>query len=95
METRLRLVLVLGDPPRPQAQWPVWLDLAYPDERIGVEHDGAAHLRPDAVLRDIGRHTAPLDQGWHVFRYTRDDVRHRPDLVVAQVGRALARARCT
>lgn len=104
METRLRLVLVLGGLPRPQAQWPVqdeqtrtvrWLDLAYPDARIGVEYDGSVHTEPDAVLRDIGRHTALVDQGWQVFRYTRHDVRDRPELIVAQVGRALARARCT
>jgi hypothetical protein len=45
METRLRLVLVQGGLPRPQVQWPVpdertrtvvWLDLAYPEQRIGV-----------------------------------------------------------
>jgi very-short-patch-repair endonuclease len=104
METRLRLVLVLGGLPRPQAQWPVqdehartvrWLDLAYPDARIGVEYDGAVHTGPEAVLRDIARHTALLDQGWQVFRYTKHDVRDRPELIVAQVGRALARARCT
>jgi very-short-patch-repair endonuclease len=104
METRLRLVLVLGGLPRPQAQWPVqdehartvvWLDLAYPDARVGVEYDGAVHTRPERVLRDIGRHTALLDQGWQVFRYTKHDIRDRPDLIVAQVGRALERARCT
>jgi very-short-patch-repair endonuclease len=104
METRLRLVLVLGGLPRPQAQWPVqdeqagtvvWLDLAYPDARVGVEYDGAVHTRPEAVLRDIGRHTALLDKGWQVFRYTKHDVRDRPELIVAQVGRALARATCT
>jgi very-short-patch-repair endonuclease len=104
METRLRMVLVLGGLPRPQAQWPVqdelartavWLDLAYPDARVGVEYDGAVHTRPETVLRDISRHTALLDQGWQVFRYTKHDVRDRPGLIVAQAGRALARARCT
>jgi very-short-patch-repair endonuclease len=104
METRLRLLLVLGGLPRPQVQWPVqdprarsvaWLDLAYPEALVGVEYDGAVHTHPDAVLRDIGRHTALLDQGWQVFRYTKHDVRDRPELIVAQVGRALARARCT
>jgi very-short-patch-repair endonuclease len=99
METRLRLIIVRGGLPRPQAQWvvqdeqartAVWLDLAYPEHRIGVEYDGAVHTAPGAVLRDIARHTALLDQGWRVHRYTKVDVLHRPDRIVAQLSRALA-----
>jgi very-short-patch-repair endonuclease len=104
METRLRLVVVLGGLPRPEVQWPVqdevarravWLDLAYPEHRIGIEYDGAVHTGPDAVLRDIARHTALLDQGWQVFRYTKHDVLRRPDRIVDQLRRALARSTCT
>ena len=99
METRLRLVIVRGGLPAPQAQWvvqdeqartAVWLDLAYPEHRIGVEYDGAVHTGRGAVLRDIARHTALLDQGWRVYRYTKVDVLHRPDRIVAQLSRALA-----
>ena len=52
METRLRLVLVLRGLPRPEAQYAVlddrrrravWLDLAYPAHRIGIEYEGADH----------------------------------------------------
>lgn len=104
METRLRLLIVLAGLPRPQVQWPVqdevtrtavWLDLAYPEHMIGIEYDGGVHTRADVVLRDIGRHTALLDGGWRVYRYTKLDVLHRPDRVVAQLRRALARPRST
>ncbi|WP_214406499.1 endonuclease domain-containing protein [Pseudonocardia lacus] len=102
METRLRLTVVLGGLPAPEVQWvvqddsartAVWLDLAYPAHRIGIEYDGAVHTGAGAVLRDIARHTALLDQGWRVYRYTKDDVLRRPDRIVAQVARALCRPR--
>lgn len=98
METRLRLVLVLGGLPRPDVQCPVpdertrtvvWLDLAYPDQQVGVEYDGAMHTRSDVVLRDIGRHTALVAKRWRVYRYTKHDVLRRPDMIVAQVREAL------
>jgi AbiEi antitoxin C-terminal domain/Protein of unknown function (DUF559) len=104
METRLRLVVVRAGLPRPEAQWPVqdtrtrtavWLDLAYPEHLIGIEYDGAVHTAPDAVLRDIARHTALLDKGWRVYRYTKADVLHRPDRIVAQLDRALRATRST
>jgi very-short-patch-repair endonuclease len=104
METRLRLILVCAGLPRPHVQWPVqnpaartaaWLDLAYPEHMIGIEYDGSGHTEPATVLRDIDRHTALLDQGWQVYRYTKHDVLRQPDRIVAQIRRALARSRCT
>ncbi|MCO1657202.1 DUF559 domain-containing protein [Pseudonocardia humida] len=101
MESRLRMVIVLGGLPRPEVQWVVqdevarralWLDLAYPEHRIGIEYDGSVHTAPDAVLHDIARHTALLDKGWRVYRYTKHDVLDRPDRIVDQLRRALARA---
>jgi hypothetical protein len=104
METRLRLLLVLGGMPRPQAQWvvqdersrtAVWLDLAYPEHRIGIEYDGELHTAPDAVRLDIARHTALLDKGWRVYRYTKLDVLQRPEMIIEQVRRGLSTAaRC-
>jgi hypothetical protein len=70
METRLRLLLVLGGLPTPEVQFPVlddvrrrvvWLDLAYPEQRIGIEYEGADHGRPERVLRDAGRYTWLVD----------------------------------
>jgi very-short-patch-repair endonuclease len=99
METRLRLLLVRAGLPRPEVQWAVqderartavWLDLAYPAHRIGIEYDGEVHAGPNAVLRDIGRHTALVDKGWRVYRYTKLDVLQRPELIVEQIRRALS-----
>jgi hypothetical protein len=99
METRLRLLIVRAGLPRPKVQWVVqdesahtafWLDLAYPDQTLGIEYDGTAHTDPDTVLRDIARHTALLDLGWRVYRYTRDDVLLHPTRIIDQLRRALA-----
>jgi very-short-patch-repair endonuclease len=101
METRLRMLLVGAGLPRPQVQWvvqdpvareAVWLDLAYPEHRIGIEYDGAEHTRPERVLRDIRRGTRLVDQGWRVYRYTKLEIYLEPDRVVAEVRRALRRA---
>ena len=83
METRLRLVLVLRGLPVPEVQYPVpddrrrravWLDLAYPEHRIGIEYEGEEHVRPERVLRDIGRYTALVDGNWRIYRFTKYEV---------------------
>ncbi len=100
METRLRLLLVLGGLPTPQVQWAVqderrrravWLDLAYPERRIGIEYDGDDHVRPGRVLQDIGRGTDLVDQGWHLYRFTKRDIYGDPAEIVAKIDRALRR----
>lgn len=100
METRLRMLLVLAGLPRPVAQHPVqdpgartavWLDLAYPDRRIGIEYEGEQHARPEDVLRDVGRYTGLVDAGWRVYRYTKYEIRDEPSRVVTQIRRALDR----
>jgi Protein of unknown function (DUF559) len=98
METRMRLVLVLRGLPRPQAQYPVlddrrrravWLDLAYPEHRIGIEYEGADHCRPERVLRDAGRYTWLVDEGWRMYRFTKYQIYREPDGVAATIARAL------
>lgn len=98
METRLRLLLVLGGLPAPEVQWvvqdvrrrrAVWLDLAYPERRIGIEYEGEVHTEPGRVLRDIGRGTDLVDQGWRLYRFTKYEVLGDPGEVVAKIGRAL------
>jgi hypothetical protein len=97
-ETRLRLLLTRAGLPRPAVQHPVlddgrrravWLDLAYPAHRLGVEYDGGDHLEPDRVLRDIDRHTRLVAAGWRVLRYTAAQMRHEPHRIVADVAAAL------
>lgn len=99
METRLRLILVLGGLPAPEVQFPVqdavrrravWLDLAYPEQRVGIEYEGADHTRPERVLLDAGRYTRLVDAGWRIYRFTKHQVYAEPDEIVATIGRALA-----
>lgn len=102
METRLRMLLVFAGLPRPCSQWvvqdpmarrAVWLDLAYPEHRVGIEYEGEDHVDPRRVRRDTGRATDLVDLGWRIYRYTKDDYHGRPDTIVAQIERALSTPR--
>ena len=101
METRLRMIIVQGGLPRPEVQWvvhdvearsAVWLDLAWPRHRVGIEFEGEGHTVPVEVLRDAGRYTRLVDRGWRIYRYTKFDVYGNPGRVVAELARALGRA---
>ncbi|MEQ3554577.1 DUF559 domain-containing protein [Pseudonocardia nematodicida] len=101
-ETRLRLILVQGGLPRPVPQHPVvderreilWLDLAYPEHRLGVEYDGGDHFAtPEAARADARRHTRLVAAGWRVLRYTSAEMRHSPSRIVAEVRKALELSR--
>jgi len=96
METRLRLVLVLGGLPRPRAQVPLYdeggrflgrPDLYYPDHRLGIEYDGGTHR--DSLADDDRRQNRLLDAGHRLLRFTAQDI-NRPDAVVGLVARQLA-----
>ena len=98
METRLRLLLVDAGLPPPRVQWvvqdpvartAVWLDLAYPRHRVGIEYDGREHADPDRVLLDIGRSTRLVDKGWRIYRYTKREIRSERDRIVDEVRRAV------
>jgi hypothetical protein len=102
METRLRLLIVGAGLPRPEVQWVVqdaatrtafWLDLAWPEHRIGIEYEGEPHTERSRVLRDIARTTRLVDLGWRVYRYTKLDMHGDRARIVAELARA--RARCT
>jgi hypothetical protein len=98
MESRLRMIIVQAGLPRPKVQWvvqdvetrtAVWLDMAWPDRRIGVEFEGGGHTAPVEVLRDAGRYTRLVDRGWRIYRYTKYDVYGDPGRIVAELTRAL------
>jgi Protein of unknown function (DUF559) len=98
MESRLRLVLVLGGLPRPAVQYRVpdrrahvvaTVDLAYPARLIAIEYEGADHFAGHRVARDVHRYTRLVDLGWRVYRYTADDVYQRPARIVTEITRAL------
>lgn len=100
-ETRVRVLLVLaGLVPVPQhdihdatGRWLARVDLAFPDARVAVEYDGReVHLQGEAFVHERRRQNALLAAGWLVLRYTAADLRSRPQALVAEVRRAVARA---
>ncbi len=101
METRLRLLILRAGLPPPEVQWVVqdpathtafWLDLAWPELKIGIEYEGGLHTEPGRVLRDIARHTRLVDLGWQVYRYTKREVYGDRARIVVELSRARARS---
>jgi hypothetical protein len=98
MESRLRLVLVLGGLPRPVTQCTVRtgdgvfvarLDLAYPEKRLGIEYEGDQHRSRGVFQQDLRRLNALQACGWTVLRFAALDIYRDPDGVVARVRAAL------
>jgi very-short-patch-repair endonuclease len=97
METRLRLLIETAGLPRPHVQWvvpdpvartAVWIDLAWPEIRVGVEYEGEVHTDAQSVRLDARRFTALVDKGWRMYRYTKDDILGAPERIVAELSRA-------
>lgn len=83
MESRLRMRILDAHLPAPTLQWPVHdrsgrlmyrLDLAWPQQRIAVEYDGAGHMDRDRQRYDIFRRTWLAHAGWTVLWVTDRDV---------------------
>jgi hypothetical protein len=92
MESRLRMVLVLGGLPRPRAQVEIFdaqgefagrTDLYYEDCHLGIEYDGALHR--ENLVEDNRRQNRLLNAGVTLLRFTASDVRDREPAMVAQV----------
>jgi very-short-patch-repair endonuclease len=97
MESRLRMLLVLGGLPRPKAQVSIhnrWgrfagrPDLYYEAQKLGIEYDGGVHR--DRLAEDDRRQNRLLDAGVRLLRFTAGDVLGNPESVVSQVRLALA-----
>jgi hypothetical protein len=94
METRLRLVIVFGGLPRPEAnrdifdEYGQWLgrpDLQY-GERIAIQYEGKHHrLDQRRYEQDILRDELLADLDWVVLKFTATDVFRRPGTVVERV----------
>ncbi len=93
-ESRLRLALRgAGLVPVPQfevldaqGRLVARVDLALPESRLALEHDGkAVHDRADAFVADRRRQNALVAAGWTVLRFTAPDLRHGAAPAVAQV----------
>lgn len=88
METRVRLALHDHGVRAPVLQHPVGgyrIDLAYPDERFGIEYDGADHLDPGRARADLARQAVLTAAGWELFRPPAALVLGRPDLLAYEV----------
>lgn len=98
MESRLRMLLVLGGLPRPRLQvaihnrWGRFVgrpDLYYDAARLGVEYDGATHR--DSLAEDNRRQNRLLESGVRLLRFTAADVLANGASVVEQVRSMLDR----
>jgi hypothetical protein len=100
-ETRVRLLLHRSAPPPPVAQHVVRdprggfvarVDVAWPECRVALEHDGAWHGEPGQFARDRERLNRLTAAGWTVVFVTAADLRH-PDRLSRRIAATLA-ARC-
>jgi hypothetical protein len=90
-ESWVRVALAL-DGLRPIPQYEMWadgeflarVDLAFPEERVAIEYEGAYHFDGIQIARDDVRLRRLLDAGWRVIRLSASDLRDL-DAVVARV----------
>jgi len=102
-ESLVRWFIVEAGMPRPVAAVPVdtwsgrrWVDLGWPELKIGLEFDGA--LKYDgtfgdgvqALVAEKTRHDALVEAGWILIRVTWDDLLH-PERLAARVRAARRR----
>jgi hypothetical protein len=96
-ESRVRVALVVAGL-TPVPQYEVWAagvllgraDLAFPEERVLVEYEGAYHFEGAQIVRDDARLARLEAAGWRVIRLGAHDLRDL-DGVVVRVRAALAR----
>lgn len=96
-ESRVRVALVLaGLSPVPQFEvreagaFLGRVDLAFPEQRVLVEYEGAHHFQDNQIVRDDERFARLEAAGWRVVRLSAADLRDL-DGVVARVRAALIR----
>lgn len=93
-ESRLRVLLRLaGSDPQPQyvvrdagGRQLARVDLAFPEQRVAIEYDGAWHGAPGQLAKDRRRLNRLVQEGWRVLHLTAADL-HDPAAVVAAVRR--------
>ena len=94
MESEARLVMIDGGLPRPVLQHEVVdargrlrrLDFAWPKHKVAAEYDSDEwHAGAEALRHDRNELAALQDLGWTVVPVIADDVRRRPQALVARV----------
>ncbi|RMI29793.1 hypothetical protein [Nocardia stercoris] len=100
-ETMTRLLMIDDGLPPPVTQIPVrysahgtlYIDLGWPDRKVGVEYDGRHHWTdPFQRARDIDRLAVLSDLGWIIVRAGADLLYRRPHILLERT-RAALRAR--
>ncbi|MEZ5340805.1 MAG: DUF559 domain-containing protein [Acidimicrobiales bacterium] len=67
------------------------VDLAYPSAKYAIELDSVAyHLNREAFIEDRRRDAALARVGWLVRRFTWEQFRNEPELVLATIRADLA-----
>jgi very-short-patch-repair endonuclease len=96
-ETRLRLALENAGLPEPQLNVPTELsggvvrqpDLAYPEEKVAVEYEGAGHSDVAQIVKDIAREEDFARAGWTLVRISKRHMENDARAAVAKVRSAL------
>jgi len=74
---------------RPSGQV-AYIDFAFAAIKLGIEVDGyESHARRNRWQHDMHRENDLKALGWTILHFSWEDVQHRPDMVVAQIKRAL------
>jgi very-short-patch-repair endonuclease len=69
-------------------------DIAFPDVRLAVEVDGwAYHRTKEQRDSDVERDNLLMLAGWRVLRFTWEDVRDRPEYILATIRSVLVTSR--
>jgi len=96
-ESRVRMIIVRAGLPTPAVNLPVpvpmvgytyHIDMAYKEQRIGVEYDGKDHGKDHQIDVDAARHRDLLDAGWFVIVVTATQLGH-PEQFLRPLERAL------
>jgi hypothetical protein len=97
-ESRVRVACVLaGLAPVPQYEVHVAgvflgrVDLAFPEQRLAIEYEGAYHFEDGQIVRDDARIARLVAAGWRVIRLSAPDLRDL-DAGVRRIREELARA---
>lgn len=69
-------------------------DMAWPEEKVAVELEGGIwtggrHSRGKGMQEDMEKYNAATSLGWKVLRYSTNDLRDKPLVMMEQVKQAL------